>query len=118
VSRSVSYLAAPAFAAALLDHQVLRTVAVGRHVLLIAGLVIEPRAKLSGRQVTDAEGEGQARVLAVQPRGGANAIWSPARDRTLIPGDRMIIIATRAGLRALWTASAAPSASAAEPRGS
>ncbi len=36
VSRSTSYLAAPAFAAAVLDHQVLRTIAVGRHVLLLA----------------------------------------------------------------------------------
>ena len=106
VSRSVSYLAAPSFAAAMLEHQVLRTVAVGRHVLLIAELLIEQGAKLSGRPAGDAEGEGQARVLAVQPRGQADAIWSPPRDRTLLPGDRMIIIATRAGLRALWTASA------------
>ena len=36
VSRSTSYLAAPAFAAAVLDHQVLRTISVGRHVLLLA----------------------------------------------------------------------------------
>jgi Trk K+ transport system NAD-binding subunit len=107
VSRSVSYLAASSFAAAMLEHQVLRTVAVGRHVLLIAELLIEPGAKLSGRPAGDAEGEGQARVLAVQPRGQADAIWSPPRDRTLVPGDRMIIIATRAGLRALWTASVA-----------
>ena len=36
ISRSVSYLAAPAFAAAMLEHQVLRTIPVGRPVLLIA----------------------------------------------------------------------------------
>src|SRR6185312_13366991 len=33
VSRSVSYLAAPAFAVAMLEHKVLRTIPVGRHVL-------------------------------------------------------------------------------------
>jgi hypothetical protein len=33
ISRSVSYLAAPALAAAMLEHQVLRTIPVGRHVL-------------------------------------------------------------------------------------
>ena len=36
ISRSVPYLAAPAFATAMLEHQVLRTIDVGRHVLLIA----------------------------------------------------------------------------------
>ncbi len=49
VSRSVSYLAAPAFAAALLEHRVLRTIAVGRHVLLIADVRVEPGASILGR---------------------------------------------------------------------
>ena len=40
ISRSVPYLAAPAFAAAMLEHQVLRTIPVGRHVLLIADVVV------------------------------------------------------------------------------
>jgi Trk K+ transport system NAD-binding subunit len=106
VSRSVSYLAAPAFAAALLDHQVLRTVAVGRHVLLIAELLIKPRARLSGSLVRDAERPGQARVLAVQPHGAAAADWAPERTRVLSPGDRVLIIATRAGLRIFLTESA------------
>ncbi len=44
VSRSTSYLAAPAFAAAVLDHQVLRTIAVGRHVLLLAEVAADGRA--------------------------------------------------------------------------
>ncbi|MGH7735717.1 MAG: potassium channel family protein, partial [Gemmatimonadales bacterium] len=43
-SRSVPYLAAPAFAAAMLEHQVLRTIAVGRHVLLIADVRVADRA--------------------------------------------------------------------------
>ncbi len=107
VSRSVAYLAAPAFAAALLDHQVLRTVAVGRHVLLIAELLVEPTAKLAGLTVHDAERAGQARVLAVAPHGGAfTTDWAPDRTRALSPGDRVLIIATRAGLRILLAESA------------
>ena len=36
ISRSVSYLAAPAFAAAMLDRRVIATIPVGRHALLVA----------------------------------------------------------------------------------
>ena len=71
VSRSVPYLAAPAFAAAMLEHQVLRTIAVGRHVLLIADVRVADQAGLD---------------------------WSPRRDYRLAPGDRLIVLATRKGL--------------------
>ena len=46
ISRSVSYLAAPVFAAAMLDHQVLRTIAVGWHVLMIADVPVSAGAEL------------------------------------------------------------------------
>jgi Trk K+ transport system NAD-binding subunit len=98
VSRSVSYLAAPAFAAALLEHQVLRTIAVGRHVLLIADVRVEPGAGIAGQAVTELEGGGQARVLALQLRGAQRFDWSPHRGYLLTPGDRVIVLATRAGL--------------------
>ncbi len=98
VSRSVSYLAAPAFAAALLEHQVLRTIAVGRHVLLIADVRVEPGADIVGQAVTELEGGGQARVLALQLRGAQRFDWSPHRGYLLTPGDRVIVLATRAGL--------------------
>ena len=48
ISRSVPYLAAPAFAAAMLEHQVLRTIPVGRHVLLIADVPVGAGADLAG----------------------------------------------------------------------
>jgi Trk K+ transport system NAD-binding subunit len=98
VSRSVSYLAAPAFAAALLEHQVLRTIAVGRHVLLIADVRVEPGADIAGQAVTELEGGGQARVLALQLRGAQRFDWSPHRGYLLTAGDRVIVLATRAGL--------------------
>jgi len=55
VSRSVPYLAAPAFATAMLEHQVLRTIAVGRHVLLIAEVRVADQVGLAGSSVRDTE---------------------------------------------------------------
>ena len=117
VSRSTSYLAAPAFAAAVLDHQVLRTIAVGRHVLLIAELLIEPGSALEGTPMRSAEREGQVRVLALQfqtvpgspgaPSPPAVTDWAPSDDRVLRAGDRVLVIATRAGLRVLLAETAA-----------
>jgi Trk K+ transport system NAD-binding subunit len=96
VSRSVPYLAAPAFAAAMLEHQVLRTIAVGRHVLLIADVRVEPG--LAGSSIRDTEQDGQARVLALQAGGSAALDWSPHRGYLLADGDRLIVLATRKGL--------------------
>ncbi|HLH82866.1 MAG TPA: NAD-binding protein [Trebonia sp.] len=98
VSRSVSYMAAPAFAAALLEHQVLRTIAVGRHVLLIADIRVEPGAAMAGRAVAELERDRLARVLAVQIRGAQRFDWSPHHGYLLAAGDRVIVLATRAGL--------------------
>jgi Trk K+ transport system NAD-binding subunit len=98
VSRSVSYLAASAFAAAMLEHQVLRTIAVGRHVLLIADVRVEDQADLAGSFIEDTEKDGQARVLALQVSGSPRLDWSPHRGYLLATGDRLIILATRKGL--------------------
>jgi Trk K+ transport system NAD-binding subunit len=98
VSRSVPYLAAPGFAAAMLEHQVLRTIAVGRHVLLIADVRVADQAGLTGSLLGDTEQDGQARVLARQVSGSAGLDWSPRRDYRLAPGDRLIVLATRKGL--------------------
>jgi Trk K+ transport system NAD-binding subunit len=98
VSRSVPYLAAPAFAAAMLEHQVLRTIAVGRHVLLIADVRVADQAGLAGSFLADTEQDGQARVLALQVSGSSGLDWSPHRGYLLAPGDRLIVLATRKGL--------------------
>ncbi len=73
ISRSVSYLAAPAFAAAMLEHQVLRTIPVGRHVLLIADIRVTAGSGLAGRPVEDIHQTGQVRVIALQ-RPGADTV--------------------------------------------
>jgi Trk K+ transport system NAD-binding subunit len=98
VSRSVPYLAAPAFAAAMLEHQVLRTIAVGRHVLLIADVLVEAQVGLAGSAIADTEVDGQARVLALQVSGAAGLDWSPRRSHLLGVGDRLVVLATRTGL--------------------
>src|SRR6185437_5069764 len=99
VSRSVSYLAAPAFAVAMLEHKVLRTIAVGRHVLVIADVRVEPGSDLAGQRLADLEQDQLSRVLALAERAKPRWFdWSPRRERRLEPGDRLIVLATRAGL--------------------
>jgi Trk K+ transport system NAD-binding subunit len=98
VSRSVSYLAAPAFAVAMLESSVLCTIAVGRHVLLIADVRVADGADLVGKRLVEMEDDGLARILALQARGTLKPDWQPQRDYELATGDRVIVVATRAGL--------------------
>jgi Trk K+ transport system NAD-binding subunit len=98
ISRSVPYLAAPSFALAMLEHQVLRTIPLGRHVLLIADIGVGTGSELDGSPVEQVHQTGQVRVLAVQRSGGGAVDWSPAGALRLAAQDRLYIIATRAGL--------------------
>jgi Trk K+ transport system NAD-binding subunit len=98
ISRSVAYLAAPSFAAAMLEHQVLRTIAVGRHVLLIADLGVGAGSELDGAAVQQVHQSGLLRLLAVEPAGGGPVNWSPPGALRLGAQDRLYVIATRAGL--------------------
>jgi Trk K+ transport system NAD-binding subunit len=97
ISRSVPYLAAPAFAAAMLEHQVLRTIPVGRHVLLIADVAVGSGAELAGRRVDDVHDGSDVRLIALRRRGGA-VDWAPRPGDGLQPQDRLVVLATRAGL--------------------
>ena len=108
ISRSVPYVAAPSFAAAMLEHQVLRTIAVGRHVLLIADLGVGAGSQLDGSPVEQVHQNGLVRVLAVQRSGGAAVDWSPTGDLRLAAQDRLFVIATRAGLSRVLAGSQAP----------
>jgi Trk K+ transport system NAD-binding subunit len=107
VSRSVPYLAAPAFAVAMLEHQVLRTIPVGRHVLLVAEVDLSPGAELAGNQVQGVHKASEARVIAVA-RKGMPVDWSPPGDYRLAPEDRLYVLATRAGLGRLLARSRPP----------
>jgi Trk K+ transport system NAD-binding subunit len=98
VSRSTSYLAAPAFAAAVLDHQVLRTISVGRHVLLLAEVTADDGSGLAGRELSAVHQPGSLRVIALRRRDEPGADWSPLPGYLIRPGDRLVILATRSGL--------------------
>jgi Trk K+ transport system NAD-binding subunit len=99
ISRSVSYLAAPQFAAAMLEHEVLRTIPVGRHVLLIARVAVGPGAGLAGARVADVHDRSDNVRLIALLRGGQHAAdWSPGPDAKIAAGDTLFVLATRAGL--------------------
>ncbi|WP_330338682.1 NAD-binding protein [Streptomyces sp. NBC_00557] len=91
-SRSVTHLAAPAFAGAMLGRQVLGAVAVERRVLLFAAVDVAGHPQLEGRTVRQAFRAGSWRVLALEGR------TDTAPDHVLEKGDRVVVAATRRGL--------------------
>ena len=97
-SRSVSFLAAPAFAAALLEREVIGTIPVDRKVLLLAEVPVVAGSDLDGGQVGTAQDVGEVRVLAVTTEGGRQTVWGPPASYVLCDGDLLIVVATRPGL--------------------
>jgi Trk K+ transport system NAD-binding subunit len=101
ISRSVSRLCAPAFAAAMLERDVLATIPVDRHALLVASVKVISGSTLDGAPLSDADRTGSARVIAMMAAGSTWVDWSPDHRRVLGPGDEIVVVARRAGLRAL-----------------
>ncbi|MEV5128585.1 NAD-binding protein [Streptomyces decoyicus] len=117
-SRSVTYLAAPAFAGAMMGRQILGAIPVERRVLLVARVEVRGHTALEGRTVAEVLRPGRLRVLAVDtsaPDGpetdGTSAAPSPDTERepahlvhelgdgyVLRPQDRVLLVATRQGL--------------------
>ncbi|MDT5036219.1 MAG: hypothetical protein QOE03_1404 [Micromonosporaceae bacterium] len=98
ISRSVSYLAAPAFAAAMLEREVVGTIPVDRRVLLIAEVPVCAGSELAGAPLSDAGQVGQARVIAVMVDRRQRTMWDLEPGRRLEPDDVLVVVATRAGL--------------------
>ncbi|MEU3951744.1 NAD(P)-binding protein [Streptomyces achromogenes] len=94
-SRSVTHLAAPAFAGAMLGRQVLGAIAVERRVLLFAAVDVDGHPQLEGRTLRDAFHTGSWRALA--------RLGHPdtSLDHVLEKGDRVVVAATRRGLAEL-----------------
>jgi Trk K+ transport system NAD-binding subunit len=110
ISRSVSYLAAPAFAAAMSGRQVLSTIPVGRRVLLIAEVPIQPGSELDGVANHTVNTPRQVQVIAIH-RHSTGTFQLPAPPNyVLVTGDRLVIVATRSGLGRVLNRSVAPSA--------
>jgi Trk K+ transport system NAD-binding subunit len=100
ISRSVSYLAAPAFAAALLDRAVIATIPVGRHALLVTEVPVLADSPLDGRPLAAVARPGEVRLLA-HTRSGQKTDWSADPRMVIQAGDRLTVVARRAGLSAL-----------------
>ena len=96
-SKSVSYLAAPAFSAAMLEQELIGTISVSRQVLLVAEVPVEAGSALDGSPVGVATGGGEVRVIALGDGGYAHN-WAPRSGRALQAGDRLTVVATRGGL--------------------
>lgn len=103
-SRSVSHLAAPTFAAAMLGRQILGAIPVERRVLLFAAVEVAGHPQLEGRTVGEAFAAGKWRVLGRDVASGgpsAAAMWGLPSSHVLRAGDRVVLAATRRGLAEL-----------------
>ncbi|MFE9649485.1 NAD-binding protein [Streptomyces sp. NPDC006365] len=119
-SRSVTYLAAPAFAGAMMGRQILGAIPVERRVLLFAALDVAGHPQLEGRTVAEAFRPGAWRVvaldtaapeerspdLATDPAPDASArtpglVWDLPPGYVMGAGDRVVLAATRRGLAEL-----------------
>lgn len=123
-SRSVSHLAGPSFAAAMMGRQILGAIPVERKVLLFAAIEVAGHPQLEGRTVEQAFRSGAWRVLALDvapPHAAATGpeeqgalVWNLHPGYVLRPTDRVIIAATRRGLAELLRGST--TSSRAHPR--
>lgn len=117
-SRSVSHLAAPAFAGAMMGRQILGAIPVERRVLLFAEVDVAGHPQLEGRTAGEAFRAGAWRVLALNtsPPGGrrgeaeppgeermpaSGLVWDLPASYVLGAGDRVVLAATRRGLAEL-----------------
>ncbi|MCW7942767.1 potassium transporter TrkA [Streptomyces hygroscopicus] len=117
-SRSVSHLAAPAFAGAMLGRQILGAIPVERRVLLFAAVGVAGHPQLEGRTVAETFRAGAWRVLALDtttpgervqtpdpetdaPDRPSGLIWDLPPTYVLRPEDRVVLAATRRGLAEL-----------------
>ncbi|WP_018586848.1 NAD-binding protein [Salinispora arenicola] len=100
VSRSVSYLAAPSFAGALLDRAIIATISVGRHALLVTEVPVAEGSALDGQPLAAVGQAGSVRLLA-HARAGQRHEWAFDGRLVIVAGDRLTVVARRAGLNAL-----------------
>lgn len=96
-TRSVSMLAAPAFAAAALGRRREVIFPIGRRVLLFTEVTVHTGSSAPGTRLDALSQRGVCRVLAHRPTGSETWAWDP-EDATLEAGDRIAVAATRAGL--------------------
>lgn len=106
-TRSVSMLAAPAFAAAALGRRREVIFPVGRRVLLFTEVTVSTASTAPGRMLSELEQPGTCRVLAYSTGSDGKWRWEP-EDHQLCAGDQLAVVATRAGLARLLLATKRP----------
>jgi len=100
-TRSVSMLAAPAFAAVALGRRQDVIFPVGRRVLLFTELTVSASSAAPGRSLRQLEEPGASRILAwSRSSSGTNWQWRHL-DHELAGNERIAVVATRAGLARL-----------------
>ncbi|SED89314.1 Trk K+ transport system, NAD-binding component [Streptomyces sp. 3213] len=108
-SRSVSHLAAPAFAGAMMGRQILGAIPVERRVLLFAAMTVGGHPQLEGKTVAEAFRAGSWRVLALDTANRdasedvrrSGLVWDLPDTYVLRDSDRVVLAATRRGLAEL-----------------
>ncbi|WP_437033293.1 NAD-binding protein [Streptomyces sp. enrichment culture] len=113
-SRSVTHLAAPSFAGAMMGRQILGAIPVERRVLLFAAVEVAGHPQLEGKTVGEAFRAGAWRVLALEVSDGGRAggagtegaresrlVWELPDTYVLRGSDRVVLAATRRGLAEL-----------------
>jgi Trk K+ transport system NAD-binding subunit len=108
VSHSVSYLAAPAFAAALLDREVIATIPVERHVLLVAEVPVAEGSPLVGCTFGSVSHPGSVRVIARRRTGSDAPDYSARRTDVVAAGDRITVVTRKGELSTLLSQAIAP----------
>ncbi|KOT95553.1 hypothetical protein ADK87_26500, partial [Streptomyces sp. NRRL F-4711] len=116
-SRSVTHLAAPSFAGAMMGRQILGAIPVERRVLLFAAVEVAGHPQLEGKTVGEAFRAGAWRVLALEVADGASGggraasggpvgssgsvgsrlVWELPDTYVLRGVDRVVLAATRRG---------------------
>jgi len=100
-TRSVSMLAAPAFAAVALGRRQDVIFPVGRRVLLFTEFTVSASSAAPGRSLRQLEEPGASRILAwSRSSSGTNWQWRHL-DHELAGNERIAVVATRAGLARL-----------------
>lgn len=103
LSRSVSNMAVPAFAEALMGREVIGTISVHRRVLLVAEVFVPVGSKLAGTPTRGVDRAGLIRVIGVTEFGEPRPLWKPSPDRRVRERDRLTVVVTRDGLTELTT---------------
>jgi Trk K+ transport system NAD-binding subunit len=116
ISRSVSYLAAPAFAYAIRNRDVIATIPLERHVLLVAEVAVAAGSPLVGADLRAADRPHDVRVIGLTRAGAGRVVWALPSAHRLAAGDRLTVVSRRAGLRWLLEQTSPPGPAPGRPQ--